>query len=187
MEATGLPPPWSHGLLMSVLWSLTAFGLALLFYRHLLTSIIIGLLVFSHWVLDYISWSTPLPLFFNNSPAVKGLGTGDSIAFEAILEFSMLGIGMVIYYVAIKKSDNQIKDNTILKQMERKFKKYMIIYFGILVIAITVLVLLNSLTNIAGDNPWIVLLTMLVIIGILCASDYCIRFFRMKMFLRKKA
>lgn len=47
--------PWSHGLFMAAVWSLLGFALAFLLSRHLRTGLIIGALVFSHWVLDFIS------------------------------------------------------------------------------------------------------------------------------------
>src|SRR3974377_2129347 len=51
--------PWSHGLFMSAIWSvIAAFGLARI-YRSSHAGVVVGLLVFSHWALDFISH--PLP------------------------------------------------------------------------------------------------------------------------------
>ena len=87
---------WSHGLFMSVVWSVVAGGITLFFFRSRRTSLVIGLLVFSHWILDFISHTPDLPLLFNGSPLV-GLGLESSILVGVILEFSMLAGGIAIY------------------------------------------------------------------------------------------
>lgn len=46
--------PWSHSLFMAVFWSGLAMVVATLFTSNFQTSFIIGLLVFSHWVVDFI-------------------------------------------------------------------------------------------------------------------------------------
>jgi hypothetical protein len=46
---------WSHGLFMAVVWSIVGAGLAFLLSRDRRTGIVIGLVVFSHWFLDFIS------------------------------------------------------------------------------------------------------------------------------------
>lgn len=94
--------PWSHGLFMSVVWSAVAGVIAFLFYRDRRTSIVIGLLVFSHWVLDFIAHDSDLPLLFNGSPLV-GLGLESSLAVGLIMELSLLAGGIAIYLVARKR------------------------------------------------------------------------------------
>ncbi len=71
--------PWSHGLFMAVIWSVSSALVVGFIFRNKRSSIVVGLVVFSHWLLDLISWST-LPLFFGGSPQV-GLGLYDSILF----------------------------------------------------------------------------------------------------------
>jgi len=110
--------PWSHGLFMSVIWSVVAALLAARIYRDHRAGVIVGLLVFSHWVLDFVShpipfstfswrswhWSyghplpSDLPLLFGGSPKV-GLGLYNSIsAVEATaLEFGMFILGGAVY------------------------------------------------------------------------------------------
>jgi hypothetical protein len=112
----GGPEPslaWSHGLFMSIVWSVLSGVLAFLFYRDRRTSIAIGLLVFSHWVLDFVSHSHDLPLLFKGSPLV-GLGLESSIPIGIIMEFSMLAIGVAIYILARKGKKNL----TITQQQE---------------------------------------------------------------------
>jgi hypothetical protein len=80
--------PWSHGLFMSLIWSVLTAAIAYLFLRNRKTSYVIGLLVFSHWVLDYIVHITDLPLFFADSPLLGlGLwGSGPGLINSGILE-----------------------------------------------------------------------------------------------------
>jgi len=56
--------PWSHGLLMSAAWSLLAALLAWRLWRDRRAAAAVGLLVLSHWVLDFVSHRPDLPLLF---------------------------------------------------------------------------------------------------------------------------
>ena len=109
---------WSHGLLMAVVWSVLAAVLATKIFRDRRAGVVVGLVVFSHWILDFVShpipfssfswrswqWSygkplpSDLPLLFGNSPKV-GFGLYNSIsAIQAtVLEIAMLALGAVIY------------------------------------------------------------------------------------------
>jgi hypothetical protein len=110
--------PWSHGLFMSVCWSLAA---ALLVQRILgsrRAGLVVGLVVFSHWILDLIShpipfysfsfrtwhwdYGHPLPsdlhLFFRSSPIVGfGLYNHISAVHATILEVVMFLLGTAAY------------------------------------------------------------------------------------------
>jgi membrane-bound metal-dependent hydrolase YbcI (DUF457 family) len=97
------PPllPWSHGLLMSIVWSLVAGAIVFPFYRDLRTSVVVGLMVLSHWVLDAIVYPN-LPLTFEGSREV-GLGlitTGPGFIAGIILEVVLIGGGIAIYLLA---------------------------------------------------------------------------------------
>jgi hypothetical protein len=111
--ATGVSSiPWSHGLLMAAVWAVAGFALAWVIFRHLRTGIVIGLLVFSHWVLDWISHPMgmgkelppDLPLLFAGSPKV-GLGLYNSVAAALIIEFGLFAAGIVVYLVATRARD----------------------------------------------------------------------------------
>lgn len=102
---TPVSNPWSHGLFMSVIWAMTAAGLAFLFFRDRRTSGMIGLVVFSHWLLDFLMHSN-LPLFFNGSPQV-GLGlenSGTGLLFMTVLDILLLAVGIAIYFRARKRT-----------------------------------------------------------------------------------
>ncbi len=95
--------PWSHGLFMSVLWAILAAAIVYLFYRDRRTSVVIGSVVFSHWLLDLLMHSN-LPLFFAGSPQV-GLGlenSGTGFLLVTILDLLLLASGLVIYFRARK-------------------------------------------------------------------------------------
>ena len=97
------PPllPCSHGLLMSIVWSLLAAAIAFPFYRDLRTSFVVGLMIFSHWVLDAIVYPN-LPLTFEGSREV-GLGlitSGPGFIAGIILEVVLIGGGIAIYLLA---------------------------------------------------------------------------------------
>jgi hypothetical protein len=110
--------PWSHGLFMSVCWSAVVAFLVQRISRSLRAGMVVGLMVFSHWVLDFISHPIPyssfsyrtwrwdyghplpsdLPLLFHGSPVV-GLGLYNSIsAVQAtVLEVGMFLLGTAVY------------------------------------------------------------------------------------------
>jgi membrane-bound metal-dependent hydrolase YbcI (DUF457 family) len=93
--------PWSHGLFMSIVWTVIAAALAYLFFRDRYMSVLIGMVVLSHWALDFLMHSN-LPLFFEKSPHV-GLGlenTGTGFLFMTILDLLFLGTGVAIYFGA---------------------------------------------------------------------------------------
>jgi hypothetical protein len=96
--------PWSHGLLMSIVWSLLIAAIAYLISKERRTGAIFGLVVFSHWILDFIVHTPDLPIFFAGSPRVGlGLwGSGPGLIASGILEVVLL-TGGVIYYVGARK------------------------------------------------------------------------------------
>ena len=69
--------PFSHGLFMTGIWAILVGGIAWLIFKDRRTSIILGLVVFSHWVLDFIVHPPELSLLFDGSPLV-GLGLWSS-------------------------------------------------------------------------------------------------------------
>jgi len=104
---------WSHGLFMSLVWSLLTLGVAWLVTKNWKMSLVIAGLVFSHWVLDFISHPmgmgrelpNDLPLFFDGSPKV-GLGLYNSVIAALISEFGLLGAGIFIYLKTTRPIDN---------------------------------------------------------------------------------
>jgi hypothetical protein len=112
------PTSWSHGLLMSLVWSAaTAISMGAIYHDYR-AGIVVGAMIVSHWVLDLVSHPIPfssfswrswkwnygqplppdLPLFFDGSPRM-GFGLYNRIsAVEAtVLEGAMFLAGTLVY------------------------------------------------------------------------------------------
>jgi membrane-bound metal-dependent hydrolase YbcI (DUF457 family) len=97
--------PWSHGFFMSIIWTAIATVLAFLFSRNRRTSVMIGLVVFSHWLLDFLMHSN-LPLFFDGSPLV-GVGlenSGTGFLIMTIFDILLVATGITLYWMARKRT-----------------------------------------------------------------------------------
>ena len=91
-----VPSPYSHGLFMALIWSSLAGLLAWRLYHCRRAGLVIGLVVFSHWVLDFISWNN-LFLFFDGSPKV-GLGLFNAMGADTLyIEIGLFLAGIVIF------------------------------------------------------------------------------------------
>ncbi len=90
---------WSHGLFMAIIWSIAAFFLSYVFLKERRAAIAVGLVFFSHWILDFIVHQPDLPLFFAGSLDVGlGLwGSGPGLIISGILEILLLAGGLYIY------------------------------------------------------------------------------------------
>lgn len=113
MDASGQSSiPWSHGLFMALVWSLAGAAIAFLLSRDRRASAVIGLVVFSHWVLDFVSHPMglgrelppDLPLLFEGSPKV-GLGLYNSVPAALITEFGLFIAGIAIYLSTTRAKD----------------------------------------------------------------------------------
>ena len=93
--------PWSHSLLMALVW---AGALAALHHwrtGYLPGTIAIALGVASHWVLDFVSHRADMPL----APGVTakvGLGLWNHVAATVAVEVVMLAAGVALYVSATK-------------------------------------------------------------------------------------
>lgn len=100
--------PWSHGMFMSIIWSIIAAVIIILIYRNIKSGITVGIIVFSHWILDFITHpmgaitsgeplSPDLYLLFYNSPKV-GLGLyNHSKILAYTFDFSLFIVGVLCY------------------------------------------------------------------------------------------
>jgi multisubunit Na+/H+ antiporter MnhC subunit len=96
--------PLSHSLLMSIVWSLLFGGIYYLIKKNRKTSIVLGLCVFSHWILDFIVHRTDLPL----APGVGiffGLGLWNSLPATLIVELFIFLGGAYLYLKTTKAKD----------------------------------------------------------------------------------
>ncbi len=112
--AVGLdvPAPWSHSLLMAVLLSLAAALVTFFFSRSAATATFIAFLVFSHWLVDFITqpMGAAFPaagfrmrVFFSASPTIQGLGLYDSAPAMYVVDYGALLAGMAVYVVTVRK------------------------------------------------------------------------------------
>jgi membrane-bound metal-dependent hydrolase YbcI (DUF457 family) len=99
--------PWSHSLLMLCLWGL----LLGLLYRARTASgragLVVGLLVVSHWVLDWITHRPDMPLY-PGGPKL-GLGLWNSVPGTMIVEIAMFAGGVYLYSTATRARDRRGK------------------------------------------------------------------------------
>ena len=94
---------------MSILWSGLAFAITFLISRDRRTAGVIGLVTFSHWVLDFIVHPPDLRLLFDGSPMVGlGLWTSPSgVILSFVLEAVLLAAGIAVYLNAKKRGTRQ--------------------------------------------------------------------------------
>ena len=108
--------PWSHSLLMAVVWSVLAGGIVQLIRKDMRTAVIIGVVFFSHWLLDFISH--PMTALFPNAPGLLlypggtreiGLGLHVSLVRANIFEYGTLagGLGIYIFTVVHRRRKKQ--------------------------------------------------------------------------------
>jgi hypothetical protein len=96
--------PWSHSLLMALVWSGLAAAIARLVTKDMRIILVIGLVFFSHWAVDFISHpmtalfptATGLLLFPGGSREL-GLGLYRSQVGANIFEYGSLALGLGIY------------------------------------------------------------------------------------------
>jgi hypothetical protein len=91
---------WSHGLFMAVIWSIQATIITFMVVHQKKSALVVGLVFFSHWVLDFVVHNPDLPVYFEGSPTLGlGLwGSGPGMIFSGILELALLGGGLFIYF-----------------------------------------------------------------------------------------
>jgi len=88
--------PFSHSLLMAVLWGLVFGLLYFALRRDRAGALVVGVLVPSHWVLDLLVHRPDLPLALGDSPKL-GWGLWNSMAVTLLLEYGLFAVGVVVY------------------------------------------------------------------------------------------
>lgn len=117
--------PWSHSLFMAMIWSISAGLITLFVSKKLRSGFVIGLVVFSHWILDIIVWDN-VPVFFDKAHRV-GFGLYNKIGFSLTglkldsgsmiamsIELGMLLIGLVVYILYLRKTRKEKRAQTSL-------------------------------------------------------------------------
>lgn len=121
---------FTHGMLMAIVWTLIAMGITwivvsrynkrqsadnkdFIIFPVKRTTLLIGLLVFSHWILDAIGWpmvmynpdSPGVPILFDNTYTI-GLGVYRTWTGAVVMELGFLLLGLVLFF----KFKNQKKN-----------------------------------------------------------------------------
>jgi len=86
--------PWSHSLVMSVVWGGLA-GLVAVRRMGARAGVIIAAAVVSHWVLDVVTHRPDLPVW-PDGPKV-GLGLWNSVPATFIVEGALFAVGIALY------------------------------------------------------------------------------------------
>jgi len=95
--------PWSHSLLMDAVWAVLAGLTYFAFKRDRAGAVWIGLLVLSHWVLDWISHRPDMPLW-PGGPKV-GLGLWESVPATVAVEGALFIAGVWLYATGTRALD----------------------------------------------------------------------------------
>ncbi len=95
--------PWSHSLLMVVIWGALLGLVAGRRLQDAWAGRVVGALVVSHWVLDWVTHRPDLPLW--PSGPVTGLGLWNSLAGTLVVEGALFVTGIVLYQSATRATD----------------------------------------------------------------------------------
>jgi membrane-bound metal-dependent hydrolase YbcI (DUF457 family) len=98
--------PYSHSLVMALVWSLVFGAVIGHFYQSIRVSLVGGALVFSHWVLDYVTHRPDMPLY-PGSKTYVGLGLWNSLAGTLLVELALFAGGIAVYAKATRPKDKQ--------------------------------------------------------------------------------
>jgi hypothetical protein len=100
-EATIVTPlnfshyPYSHSLVAALLYSFLGAVIAWRVFKSVKTGVVLGAVVFSHWLLDFLTHRPDMPLFFDNTKF--GLGLWNSLWGTLIVEGTLFILGIVFY------------------------------------------------------------------------------------------
>ena len=95
--------PWTHSLLMGVVWAVIAGSGYAALRGDRRGGVIVGSLVVSHWVLDWLTHVPDLPLY-PGGPRV-GLGLWRSMSGTMVVEAVIFVVGLAMYARATRPTD----------------------------------------------------------------------------------
>ena len=93
--------PYSHSLLMSIVWAVLFAGVYFGFTKNRRGAFLLGCLVLSHWILDYLTHRPDLQLTPFSEVRV-GLGLWNHPVVEVIIEAGLFFTGVFLY---VKSTD----------------------------------------------------------------------------------
>jgi len=95
--------PWSHSLLMAAVWGGLGWALAYRATKSQRVSLLVGAVVVSHWVLDFVTHRPDLPLW-PGGPKL-GLGLWNSVPATILLEGALFLVAIAFYVRTQKPRD----------------------------------------------------------------------------------
>jgi membrane-bound metal-dependent hydrolase YbcI (DUF457 family) len=95
--------PWSHSLLMSIVWATLFASIYYLATRYRPGALVVWVGVVSHWVLDWISHGRDMPLYPGSTRL--GLGLWNSIPGTMAVELVMFAVGVGMYVAVTRARD----------------------------------------------------------------------------------
>ena len=98
--------PWSHSLLIVLFWSLLFGIIYYLAKKNIKSSIVLGLLVLSHWILDLLVHIPDLPLWPGSGIKV-GFGLWNSVIISVLLEIIIFAAGVYLYLIATRSKNKK--------------------------------------------------------------------------------
>ncbi len=95
--------PYTHSLLAVAIWSI-GFGAIYWIVKRVWTAAwLVGLVVLSHWVLDFVVHRPDLPLFLDRMKV--GLGLWNFVAGTLAVELATFAVGLLLYLRATRAKD----------------------------------------------------------------------------------
>lgn len=95
--------PWSHSLVMAMLWGVLAAGVYALARGRAGAALLLPLVV-SHWILDLLSHRPDMPLLPGGGPKL-GFGLWNSVPATLLVELALFSVGLALYARATAPRD----------------------------------------------------------------------------------
>lgn len=95
--------PWSHSLLMSGAWAIAVGGCWFALRRRAAPALLLGTVVVSHWVLDWVTHRPDMPIGIHG-PYV-GLGLWNSVLGTILVESAIFLGGLALYVRGTRPAD----------------------------------------------------------------------------------
>ena len=94
--------PYSHSLIAVLIWALIFGAIYFVIKKDLKTSVWLGVLVLSHWILDFITHRPDLPLHFGSNSPMAGLGLWNSVIATILIEGGIFILGVYLFIKTTK-------------------------------------------------------------------------------------
>jgi membrane-bound metal-dependent hydrolase YbcI (DUF457 family) len=98
--------PYSHSLLMAIVWSVLFGAVVGHLKQSVRVALVGGALVFSHWLLDFVTHRPDMPLY-PGSDTYVGLGLWHSLVGTLLVEVSLFIAGVAVY-VKVTHAKNKV-------------------------------------------------------------------------------